>query len=724
VLGEKAYVVIPDISPLGQRIQNEGIVFGNSAKNYFNRLAEKNNPTISKQLAVQEGNENNVEEAKNKLQGDSIFQMQNAIPSPDLFVSSVMKGFKSVREAFNQIGVNKDGLISSGNIYGNETLSQQKSSDRSLALAETPVPEPQKPATPINFIIASEIKDLKKAKEVLTKMKQDKKYGIAENNYLGYAYYKVSAPEADKKNESDPYFNYTDTFHALLGTNWVMASSEADLKNMIAKEDKENSLGNILSKKAEASLVTDSNYQKISQSLNKKDEEGLYFAYLKINYEKFFKPEKECDTCASATDFMKYPNDIIFGLSVKVTADGIFVKYDSNKMNSADLKNKKRESSLAYKMPQKINGKWADVFLESNNLKEQYYNFKKNNLTDKGFNELNSVIRELKGAMGFDLETDFIDLIGESSVFSMFTNTATDPEGALIFEITDSSKMLDTMKKIVEFIKNMNLVTYQSQISWMDKAINPVAPAESSMKTIPKMQLNPQESESYKKKIDLYKSYVDKIKQSQLIETETANGKIYSYKLPATEADPTSLMMGFAPGFSGGDGFSFDFSLENNQFILGTNYATVESLARELKNNTEKKLSDNEFYKKATSYFPAEIYSNSYVNSQGIYNVVDYIYRQMTLGIQESKKQYCSGENVNASYCANSNVSNNDSSDEFFAYLAVLRTIKTLATYSSINGDFDESSTFINIQELPKDEKDRAENIINNTSSNAVSPAF
>jgi hypothetical protein len=195
-------------------------------------------------------------------------------------------------------------------------------------------------------------------------------------------------------------------------------------------------------------------------------------------------------------------------------------------------------------------------------VKSLYYNFKKNNLTDDGLNEWNETLQSIRHDTSIDPERDFVDLIGGNLAFALFSKKGMSPEGAMIAEIDDSSKMIDTMKRIIQSLKDSESKMYQEMATMYGGT--PSGIQQDRLKT----SINRGNSGMEKK----YRDLAENIRASEISEKSLPEGKIYSYALPSMEDKLAPSMLP-----------TINFSLEDGQFILGTDFEITEALTKELK---------------------------------------------------------------------------------------------------------------------------------------------
>lgn len=121
---------------------------------------------------------------------------------------------------------------------------------------------------------------------------------------------------------------------------------------------------------------------------------------------------------------------------------------------------------------------------------------------------------------------------------------------------------------------------------------------------------------------------------------------------------------------------------------------------KELKNNSEPKLANNKLFQQVASHWDEEGIGRSFINTNGLWGAISYYFNR-----------YLKSE------------IDIDRSDEFFAVGAVIRTIRLLGGQSSFNDEFMKGNLYLNIEELPADEKNRAEEAIKRSVNGASAKA-
>jgi hypothetical protein len=621
VLGEKAYVVVPDLKPIGSSLK-------------YNML-----------VAYEQGKQ---------------------------AASDLMSSSAEGKSMLASLGLNESES-------GSKVLGEEKNSE----------------IKQLDYIIASEVKDLKKAKEVMDKIKNNKeKYEYTELNFKGYAYYKIKIKD-DSSIASGKLISFEETFNAMLGSNWIVSSNESFIKDAIKRQNQNMIVSSIFSKEKVLSLTDDKNYEKVNANFGQESKDNFITLYYNINYNDIFHSNKcsgDVVGCDNVVEYIKYPENVVSGASLRFDPKGVIIKSASNQMAMEDFQNRPFSESLAYKIPSQMADRWADVVVEESDVKKLYYSFKKNNLTEKGAEEWNSALGEFRNAVGIDLERDFIDITDGNLAFIFLSKKGVNPEGAVVAEISDAPKMLESMKKVVGVIKAGLIKEYSSASNIGDTSI----PSRGGL-AIPQ-------------KTEMFQQALLDVQKSQLVETETAAGKIYSYQiiLPKDESFPFPS-------------FSINFSLEDKKLVLSSSYGAVDSVLKGLKDNSVEKISSGKDFQEASRYYYPSIYQYSYANTLGIFNAIEYYVN--IFEDRYSSPSMC--QNNKSTECLDMQKSIDQErqklKDAVFAIGAVFRTVKLVGSSSSVDEKFIKSILYFNIQELPKEEKDRASQIISSLSSSLSS---
>lgn len=558
------------------------------------------------------------------------------------------------------------------------------------------------PLIPLDFIMASDIKDEKKALEILEKLKSDSNYETEIRKFNGYEYIRIKIKNIENV-EQGSYLNYIETFHMVLGGNWLMTSREDYLKEAIDRR-KEQSLLNIFSEKKIGSLAEDESFKKVFSEITEDAQDGMMFMYVKLNFEKIFK-----NSCGNGgaicldTEYFRYPEDIIYGFALRMEPDGIKISANSNKssLSSGEIGNKGKSDSLANKLPAKAGDAWLDILIEHNNLKSFYYDFKKNNITEDGIQNINESRKEIKSETGIDFESDIIDLLSGSVGFSFFTSDHRMPDGVMLADLADSEKMLGTMKKIVDFSKNIQIDGLEYDLSLYSQY--------NTRTNLSQKNTSTQQTKDIQ-------ALISQIRASQLEEIKIPEGSIFVYKPIKSDLIPWST---YSP--------EIVFSVKDSFMILGSSYPAVEAVLKGMSDGKSEKLISGKYYNQASTKFYPENYFTTYINMFGVWNMVSYFERELEKNIEKSYDSICQNQNEMNSYYQSVGEENiyldfcspegrerekSKSRDTFFAIGSILKTLNIISYSESLGDHSKKQKLFINLKELPQEEKKRAEKIM------------
>jgi hypothetical protein len=160
---------------------------------------------------------------------------------------------------------------------------------------------------------------------------------------------------------------------------------------------------------------------------------------------------------------------------------------------------------------------------------------------------------------------------------------------------------------------------------------------------------------------------------------------------------------------------TLNYSLEDGRFIFSTDYPAVQSLLAGLKSGSqEASLAKSENYRTASRYFAPQMYTNSYVYTQGICNSMEYFFHKFTDSMSSLQTSMCAemGPGVCQKQQEEMAATKQKQDDVLFAAVSVLRTLKLTGGYSAMADKSIKTAWFLNIVEIPKEEKDRAERIL------------
>lgn len=526
----------------------------------------------------------------------------------------------------------------------------------------------------LDFIAVTPISDFKAVDKVLKKLLQEKKDETVEKKSEGYRYYQFTVPKEDGSEPSP----YPTLYGGIIGKNFVVSSSEDQLKAAIHRGSLQSGFASIFRKSIEPSLLNNDNFATVSANLAQ-EKNTLASAYVQLNFEEFFKDEN-CtegkDSCLDFKRYFKHPEDVIYGFKLFTNEDGIGVTSVANRTNLENLSNQPIGTSSAEHVPERVGGLWSDIFTEHTNFNEQYYSFKKNNITDEGLKEWNNVLDEIFKETGFHLERDFVDHIDGPSHFVLLTAKNTKPEGAVVMHVKDATQMRNTLEKTLNSFRDLRIKTLEASIQAMEGYAKS-RPALRQSCSSPRACFDPLAFMLTEQKKEL-----ETLKVLKLTDTETPAGHIYSFPLPD---------------------FSLAFSVENSELILASSPDLVGSvLAISQTGSTEPSLAKNTLYARAQSHAPAEGISHSFVVTQGIINIVSYV----VASIAESFATMSAGPGVTSPASTASTAS---VMDELDGVTAFFRTIKFINASDVVDKQFIRSTVFFDIKELPADQKAKGE---------------
>ncbi|MBT3356313.1 DUF3352 domain-containing protein [bacterium] len=541
----------------------------------------------------------------------------------------------------------------------------------------------QKQPEPVDFLIGASIKSLKEAKRVLNKIKKDTtNYQVAEVKFEGYTYFKVTRKIENEEEVNEMLSSVKDTYHALVGHNWIMATKESDLKEMISARRANHVLSKITfwkkNESAMTSLANDGNYQLIEKDLAFNSQNGLISAYLKVDYTSLMSSSSPEDTAYKPKKFFKsQESDLLLGALFRVTPSGVVIRTSSNQINLVGVNNTPIETGLIQKMPKHFADRWTDVYFETSKVKSLYYNFKKNNLTQDGIDAVNEAREAVRDSFGvnFDMESDFIDHFNGDIAFGVFTGNRQAPHAAMVVEVDDEVAMLESVRKIVEITKIIQLMPYQMMMG----ASSPISAQSNSSNEQDIMRPSANSLTMPKETQEMYAKKIKEIQDSSLIEVQTDPGPSYVYDIP------------------GVPGISLTCSFFDGKMILGTDQNVVVSLQKEFGNgNATKLIKADEFERIVKNIYP-QGYSKSLITPLGVWNGFSYYMEQiasaMGTGMDQEEREVVS------------------------AIGTVFRTINSISSIQTISPASEEksrskSSLYIDIKEVDAEEKERAEEIL------------
>lgn len=615
VLGDSAYVVVSDMSPVGEGLQRGVVAYGTSV---FREISRK------------------------------------AFPESEQFAS-----------------------LSRPTVLGEMTV---RGVENDFA-----------PEKPIDFLVASPVRDRKKARDTFEKLRSSSDFEVETLEYLGFSYFKVSlkSKETTLPDDISRFIQFRTLYHGFVGGNWICASSEAELKKIFDRQASRRAWDSFTPKTPTSTLADNTDFRSVRASLGNPDiAQSLVAGYFNVASDAFFK-KSPCSgsMCSDPSEFIRYPERIMIGWSLGFTESGIDMRW-TNKTDDEALPGKPEVERLSNLVPQKVGGKWLNIFSEHDGLKNRFYNFKRTRLTEKGREAWEEMRRAIQTATTIDIERDVIDHLSDSVAVSVLTAKDVEPEGVLVAHVDDPRAMKATIEKMVELIRSMLFSQKTSLESVEDNLARACASLyrEVSGQVVGKVECL-KDVERVRRAHEVLKQQLNAmIAAAHLIETTTPEGVIYSFKLS------NEFPYSFA---------SFDFGFRDNTWVFGTHFAAVQAFLREMgTDSTEKKLSQSDFYQKVQSASPGASYQGSFVVTQGVRDVAEYVLNA-----------FFKAMNTWPSSSMDREEERREMDDAIFAFGSVLRTMKLIGSDSVSRNGFETSSSRLVIESLPDEEKQRAERI-------------
>lgn len=606
VLSDSAFVVVSDMSPIGESIQKSSVAFGSSVS------------------------------------------------------QTISRAFSSTRReiAFS----NRDASSSHPKVLGDMTVRGVESDFA--------------PTKPLDFLVASPIRNREKALQTLEKMKKGAEFDVEPKEFHGLSYFKVSLRSGKKEGAPDDlsrFVRFRTLYHAFVGGNWVFGSSEDEIKRVLERQSARNAIGLFMSEKPMETLTDNMDFRSVRHELgNPAISESLIIGYFNVASETFLKhPSCSGSSCFDASEWFRYPERMILGWSLGLTESGVDMRLTSASENEP-FPGKPESERFSSMIPEKADGKWLNIFSEHDALKSRFYDFKRAQLTDAGRNAWEEFRNTLRTATTVDIERDVIDHLSGGSAFSVFTAGDAEPEGVFVAHVDDPKAVRASIEKVTTFVRNM-VLSWQSMLPPMGVSMT-------------------------EENID----FDALLAKPVFSETQTPEGTIYSFKL--SNEFPFSLL-------------SFDFGFKDNVIVLGTHFVAVQTFLREMGNGSEKKLSRSDFYRSVRSAVPEEHYQNSFVVTRGVWDIVGYYMKTMSR-MAESMGVLSEGGSEDVSATSPSLLEvESETNDLLFAIGAIFRTMKLIGSESVSRDGFETSSSRIVIESLPLEEKERAERILEEMSS-------
>jgi len=527
-------------------------------------------------------------------------------------------------------------------------------------------PKSKEDGLPLDIVFASEIQDLKQAKETLEKIKTSSDQELEEKKHEGFTYYKISIREQEDEKEemksfSSKFIPLEVTYHALLGGNWVITSQEGAMQSIIERRhalhfsfmgDEESFV--------QSSLGVDETYKDIFGSFsNKSETSSLLEGYYKINMSSILSQDAcEGEYCYEMPQYFKYPEEMVRGLQLQFEDEGMVLNFIGNDYDLGDIRQSESfDDGFSSQIPQKIGERWVDVFVEYENPKSLYYSFKETNLTEEGKEFIDEVMG-MYTASEVDFEEDVIDQLDGNAAFVMATAREQEPIFSLIMTVSEPQKMVQVLNRAIEAYRKTMISALEANIELTKN----ITPEEYGCNGVPECEDRFLSSEKLQQKMKA-------LQEVQIVETKmSGNGLMYSFNVPESDA-------------------SFDFGYKENVFIVSSHYAGVEDIFKKISGeNTEMSLSENSYYQTIAHRYNSGGYARSFIHVDGVIRAINFYLQK--LGLYEfSGEEFKQGFEV---------VTSN------------IRTINLIGGINEYQDPYMHADTFFQIKELPREEKERA----------------
>lgn len=528
----------------------------------------------------------------------------------------------------------------------------------------------------LDFVAVTEVRDLSIVEKTFSKLLKEKQDEVKKHSFKGYAYYEITL----KTKESEKSV-YNKLYGAIVGKNFFVSSSEDSVKDAVSRGNQQRWLSFVSDNDRKPSLSDNNNFSMVSTSVPQ-EKNVLASTYIKLNFDKFFKDDScQSDSCLSVKQYLKHPEDIIYGFRLFTDEDGIGITSINNRTNFQNLANQTLGADSAKRIPGRVENLWPDILTEHGNINELYYSFKKNNLTDEGLREWDSVLNEISSETGFHPEKDFIDQIDGSSRFLLFTGKNARPQGAIAARIKDPQRMYSVIEKIFTLFKESYIGSLEMSLTYMEGFSGEIGIAQREAR-LP--QRTAADKDHLQRVIVETRKQLEEARAMQIVPSEIPVGKTYSLNF-----------------FS----IPFSFSLENNELIFSSNAAVTNALLTTARHGGDS-LADNALYARAQKHLHQEGVSQSFAVTQGIANVIAYV-----------------ASSISSTLAPMNLTPHREAFDnELDGMLGFLRTVKFIAASNAIDKQFTRSALFMDIKELPADEKAHAEKVLENMASRTQEP--
>ncbi len=512
------------------------------------------------------------------------------------------------------------------------------------------------------LVIMYRNEDKEAAEKIFSSLKEEKGLEITEEEYKGRDIYTarskktgVSSSQSQLGDLKILYFTYLDGY-------FVGAEKAVEIRKIID-----------VSKNDLASLSSDKGYQKIIDQLPKDSliygcfSSGSQSLDASYNLSKYFASlMKNADLRAALSSLFtsgrKEASLIKSGFAVWAEEDRLISEvyaYQPGHILSQEPSFAK-EKSLAYLLPEKVNGRYIDFYREDINLKELFLSLEENKnfsiiyfLVSRkemlSIDQKTSPYDEFNIFLGLDLEKDLIPFANKNyALFVAPSFIREKPEIGFIAEVTSPGKVEENLSQMKLNFEDFLAFGFFDKHSFEEALIKPI----------------PFVREAYQE-INIY---------SPDLSVPTSSSFFASY--------PGELML-------------FSFALKDDKLIVSSTKKGVEDIISSLNNPSLVKAADNIYFKEQLDNLPGEVQSFNYSYFYGIWGVVEYIFSETIQTMSEMFAVSTEGQGEN------------DELMNLFEDLAspFLKTVKSSLGYAISEGDLQKSRQALLIEELSEAEK-------------------
>ncbi len=542
----------------------------------------------------------------------------------------------------------------------------------------------------LDFIVVARVTDVLQAAKMFREVAKREDTFITEKSYRGFSYYRVNLDKEKKRPLPDnvpEILRFRDLYQAIVGGNWVCASSEGDIQALLDRQSQRISFRSVtgLSSRRDESSIAE-RFRKVNEQFGDPDpKEVLSMMLFDIDSAEVLNSSCESGECDFSSEYFRYPERMSFGTLFSANEDGFEVKWAQDADGMKETRIVPENSTFASVFPEQVGGQWTDIFAENNSAKESFYDFKRVRLTDRGRFEYGRLRDLIRQTANIDIEGDVIDNLSGSVAFALLAGDG-DPAAVILAKTHDSSATISLMSKVAALARRL-IEERETEIRSNASPMACKERSESESLGARKRCLDAEEDRVALEREEL--EVLEAMKQNaRLVSKETPVGTVYSFSL--SETFPYSLL-------------SFSFLSSGETFVLGPRASVVQSVSSALKNTSAGALKDNALYRAVShSDFGRESGTRLFVVPEGILGVVRHFSDDLLSSAHDMDPSSSTGESMGNLGFAN----------------AFLRTIRAFGSISSVKGNFVVSRSRVLIEAVSDKEKQEAERSLRNSLSN------